>query len=93
VDKFKENHGRLPAAQEISGEVGASLEINSGPQSTEHTEEKSKKLPEAPKPEHDYTKLKQYISECRKQGFNNEEIKKALLKKKWIKDVVDEFFN
>ena len=37
--------------------------------------------------------LKQYISECRKQGFNNEEIKKALLKKKWIKDVVDEFFN
>ncbi|MBS3121997.1 hypothetical protein J4434_03890 [Candidatus Woesearchaeota archaeon] len=56
-------------------------------------QEKSKKLPEAPKPEHDYTKLKQYISECRKQGFNNEEIKKALLKKKWIKDVVDEFFN
>lgn len=53
--------------------------------------EKPKKLPEAPKPAHDYTKLKQYISECRKQGFNEEEIKKALVKTKWMKDVVEEF--
>lgn len=55
-------------------------------------QEKPKRLPEAPKPAHDYTKLKQYISESRKLGFNDEEIKKALHKKKWMKDVVEEFF-
>ena len=40
----------------------------------------------------EYPSIKQYILEASKKGYPEEVIKKALIKKRWPEEVIDEYF-